>query len=82
MLPAVNDRIGIDFLHSLQNSHLQFLQGGNPDVPEKGPAHLGKEGFDQVEPRAMLGCMDINEAVGARGKIRPSFLGDMGRMVV
>lgn len=51
-------------------------------MPEKGPAHLGKEGFDQVEPRAMLGCMDINEAVGARGKIRPSFLGDMGRMVV
>ena len=74
--------MGVDLGNALLNPVFEIGQELDPDVTKKGPAHLGEEGLDQVEPRAVLRCMHIFEPVGAGGQIGPGLLGDMGRMVV
>ena len=78
----MHDRVGVDLGNTLLNPVFEIGQGLDPDVTKKGPAHLGEQGLDQVEPRAVFGCMHILEPVGPGGEIGSSFLGDMGRMVV
>ena len=40
-------------------------------MPEERARHLGEGALDQVEPRAMLGCMNVLEAPGALATYRP-----------
>ena len=40
-------------------------------MPEERACHLGEGALDQVEPRAMLGCMNVLEAPGALATYRP-----------
>ena len=51
-------------------------------MPEERARHLGEGALDQVEPRAMLGCMNLLEAPGARAEKGHGLLGDMGRVLV
>ena len=74
--------MGVDLGNALLDPLLEFGPGGDADMPEKRSAHLGEEGFHQIEPGPMLGRMDILEPVGTGGQIRPGLLGHMGRMVV
>ena len=80
--PAMNHWVLVDFLNAFEDPFLQINQGSNPDVPKKGPAHLGKEGSHQIELGSMLGRVHINESVAPGFEIRAGFLGDMGGVVV
>ena len=48
----MHHRVGIDLGNALFDPLLEFRFGLNPNMPEEGPAHLGKQGFDQVEQRS------------------------------
>lgn len=50
LLPPMNDGGGIDFRNALQDAGLEFLPGLHPDMSEKRPGHLSKQGFDDIEP--------------------------------
>lgn len=49
---------------------------------EKRATHLGKQGFDQIEPGSVLWGMNIDEPVGPGSQPVPGLFGDMGGMVV
>ena len=60
----------------------QVVFGRDSDVPQECARHFREGAFDQVEPRTMLGRMNILEAPGAAAEIGHGLLRDMGRVVV
>ena len=52
----------VDVGDSGQDPLLQFLFGGDADVPQDRAGKLGKEALDQVEPGAVLGREGEGEA--------------------
>ncbi len=75
-------RSGIDFGDPAQNSLFEFGLGVHPDLPQERVRHLAKERFDQIEPRTMLGRVNITKAVGSRCQVGARLLGDVGRMII
>ena len=75
-------RSGIDFRDPAQNSLFEFGLGLHPDLSQKRVRHLAKERLDQIEPRTVLGRVNITKAVGSRCQVGPRLLGDVSRMVV
>jgi hypothetical protein len=51
----MNDGGGIDFRNALKDPALEFLPGLHADMSEKGPGHLSKQRFDDIEPGPVLG---------------------------
>src|SRR5713226_2097447 len=82
LFPAEDNRRGIEFLDAPQNALLQFIDRFDSDVAQESAGHLGEGAFDQIKPGAMLGCVNVLEAPGARGEIGHGLPGDVGRMVV
>ena len=78
----MDNRIGVDLCDAFHDALLELLPGRDTDVPEESAAHLGEEGFHQVEPRAVFRGMNINEPVRPGGQIRPRFFRDVGGVVV
>ena len=74
--------IGVDLWDAFHDALLELLPGFDSDMPEEGSAHLGEEGFHQVEPRAVFRGMNINEPVRPGRQIGPRFFRDVGRVVV
>lgn len=60
----------------------QIIFGRHPNVPQECARHFGEGAFDQVEPRTMLGRMNMLKSTGARGEVGHGFLRDVRRMVV
>ena len=46
----MNDGSSIDFCNALKDAGLEFLPGLHPDMSEKRPGHLSKQGLDDIEP--------------------------------
>ena len=61
----MHDWRGVDFRDPLEYSLAQFCPGLNADVAQEGPCHFAKQRFDDVEPRSMLRCQHILEAIRA-----------------
>src|SRR6202790_4695932 len=66
----------------LRMRSLQFIDRFDSDVAQESAGHLGEGAFDEIKPGAMLGCVNVLEAPGARGEIGHGLPGDVGRMVV
>jgi hypothetical protein len=49
----------------------------NPNVPQKGSGHFGEGALDQIEPGAMLGCMDVFKAPRASPEVSHGLFGDV-----
>src|SRR5712691_2298939 len=78
----MNHRRSVDFGDSQQDALAEFRPGADPDMPQKRPGHFAEEGLHKVEPRSMLGCQHVLEAVGPGSPIAVSRLGNMRRVVV
>ena len=79
----MNDGVLVEVIHGGHETILEFLLGSDPDVTQDGAGEFGKEAFDEVEPRAVLGREGEFET--ARGLIgEPGFglLGDVCGMIV
>ena len=61
---------------------MQFLPGMDPNVSQERSCHLAEQGLYNIEPGAVRWGMNILEAVGPGGQKRPSFLGNMGGVIV
>ena len=53
----MHDWRGMDLGDAGENAMAQFLPRTDADSPQEGARHLAEEGFDQVEPGAVLGGM-------------------------
>ena len=51
-------------------------------VTQEGSRHFGEGRLDQVQPRAVLGGMDVLEAARTARQVRHGFFGDVGAVVV
>ena len=80
--PAVDDGVGVDLGDAEQDAIAQFFPALHLDVTEEGAGHFGEEGLDEVEPRAVFGCVDQHEAVRQGGKERTGFTRDVGGVIV
>ena len=69
----MDDRRGVDFRNPLEYPLAEFCPGLNADVAQEGPGHFAEQRFDDIEPRSMLRCQHILEAIRARGQEGPRF---------
>ena len=79
----MNDGMAVDVVDGSQDTLLQFLFGGDADVPQDRTSKLRKEALDKVEPGAVLGREGECEAP-FRLPCQPGFglLRDVGGMIV
>ena len=78
----MDDGSGIDFGDALKYPSLEFVERLDSDMSQKTACHFAKQGFDDVEPRAMLGRQDVLKTVGASGEKRPRLFGNVCGMIV
>lgn len=78
----MDDGSGINFGDALKYPGLEFVEGLDSDMAKKAACHFAKQGFDDVEPRAMPGRQDVLKTVGARGEKRPRLFGNVCGMIV
>ena len=78
----MHDRRSIHLSNSKQDSLFEFRFGFDPDLPQKRARHLPKQGFHQIEPGAMLGRVNVREAVGPRCQVGARFFRDVRRVIV
>jgi len=67
----------IDFVDAFEDSRAQFLLGLNADMLEKGSGHLAEQCLDDVQPRTVFGCMDVDEPVWTCLKEGACFFGSV-----
>ena len=46
----MDDGSGVDFGDALEYSGLEFIEGLDSDVPQKGSRHFAEKRFNDVEP--------------------------------
>ena len=78
----MDDGSGINFGDALKYPSLEFVERPDSDMAKKTASHFAKQGFDDVEPRAVLGSQDVLKTVGARGEKRPRLFGNVCGMIV
>ena len=78
----MHNRRGVDFRNSLEYPLAEFCPGLNADVAQEGPCHFAEQRFHDVEPRSVLRCQRILEAIRARGQVSACLFRDMCRVVV
>ena len=75
--------MSVDVVDGGDDAVLEFLLGGDADVPEHRASELGEEALDEVEPGAVLGSEDETEAaLSLVGEPASGFLGDMRGVIV
>ena len=75
--PFKDDWLIVKFGNAFKDSLLEFLLGSYPDMAQERAGHLGEGHFNQVEPGAMLRCMDIHKATRPCCQVGHGFLGNM-----
>jgi len=59
----VNNGIAVEIIHGGHKAILEFLLGGDANVPQDGTSEFREEALDEIEPRAVLGGESEFEAV-------------------
>ena len=54
--------MGVHLVDAFEDALLEFVQGGQADVAQEAARDLGEGRLHQVEPRAVLGRVDVLEA--------------------
>jgi len=81
--PGVDERLAVDVVDEGQQAFLEFVFGADADVAQYRARQLGKEAFDEIEPRSMGRCEGEREAPDRlRGEPGCGLARDMGGIVV
>ena len=81
-VPLEDDRRGVELRNAFENARLQLVYRVDPDMAKEGARHFGECALNQIEPRPMLGRVNVFEAPGSCCQPREGFFGDMVRVVV
>src|SRR5438477_1491038 len=80
--PAMHDWRFINLRDPLEDACLKFLPALNAHAAQESAGHLAEECFDEIEPRAMFGGVNIDEAVRPGSEISHGLLRDVGGVIV
>lgn len=75
--PTEGDGVLVDLRQILLQPRDEFGLGLDPEMSEKDLIEFGKEDFEEIQPRAVLGREDEFEAIRAGGPRRLGFPRDM-----